>query len=311
MLRKLRYIFTGALIIGCFTVTTTLGQQKNNLFDKDQLKKVQVNNTTVNYMEYGKGAPVVLVHGTLDDYRSWAGQVEPFAKNYRVVSYSRRYHYPNPWPQDSLGFSVSVHAKDLVSFIQALELKKVHLVGHSFGGYVALLAARDNPEMVRSLTLAEPPVIPLIAGSSPGDSLLQSFMQNSILPSRAAFKRGNKEEGIRRFVNGVLGDNTYQKLPPPVHANMMDNVRELKGEMMVMGKNLFPAFACKDASRLQVPVLLLDGEWSPEIMGLINDNLKKCLLNTERATIPTASHQMQAQNAKAFNKLVLSFLAKH
>ena len=53
-------------------------------------------------------------HGTLEDYRTWDGQLEALSKEYRLISYSRRYHYPNEWTKDSTDFSVTIHARDLV-----------------------------------------------------------------------------------------------------------------------------------------------------------------------------------------------------
>ena len=97
---------------------------------------------------------MVLVHGTLEDYRTWDGQLEAFSKGYRLISYSRRYHYPNEWPKDATDFSVTLHARDLAAFIKALNLPPVHLVGHSYGAFIALLVARDHPEVIRSLRRA-------------------------------------------------------------------------------------------------------------------------------------------------------------
>ncbi|WP_409070422.1 alpha/beta fold hydrolase [Aliifodinibius sp. S!AR15-10] len=111
------------------------------------LETSEVNGTVFHYIECGQGEPVIFVHGTLGDYRSWISQVGPFSEEYRVISYSRRYHYPNPWPKNTSDFSATIHAKDLVAFIQSLNLGKVHLVGHSYGALTSLLVARDNPNL--------------------------------------------------------------------------------------------------------------------------------------------------------------------
>ena len=47
------------------------------------------------YLERGHGQPVILIHGTLNDFRIWQFQIEPFAQKFHVVSYGRRYAYPN------------------------------------------------------------------------------------------------------------------------------------------------------------------------------------------------------------------------
>ena len=85
-------------------------------------------------------------------------QMDTFSKNHRVIAYSRRYAYPNKQViNDSADYTVTPHAKELAEFIKALNLEQVHLVGHSYGAFTALLATIDHPELVRSLTLGEPP----------------------------------------------------------------------------------------------------------------------------------------------------------
>src|SRR5438477_7990283 len=58
-------------------------------------KMLFVNGTELAYIERGQGPPVILVHDTLGDYRSWAPQLMALSRNYHVIAYSRRYHYPN------------------------------------------------------------------------------------------------------------------------------------------------------------------------------------------------------------------------
>ena len=252
---------------------------------------------------------MVLVHGTLEDYRTWDGQLDAFSNEYRLISCSRRYHYPNEWPKDSTDFSVTIHARDLAAFIKALNLPPVHLIGHSYGAYIALLVARDHPEVIRSLALGEPPVMPLLKTTPEGDALLTTAIATSIASS-GAFKQGNDEEGVRRFVNGVLGEGSYEKLPPLVVKRLIDNVQELKGER-TSSRSLYPPTTCEDVQKVKAPTLLIDGELSPKVFHRINDILERCLPSVERATIPAASHQMEVENPRAFNETVLAFIAKH
>ncbi|WP_354180778.1 alpha/beta hydrolase [Bradyrhizobium sp. LA6.1] len=291
-----------------FVASPSFAQQKGASSSEIKTKEVGVDGLTLHYIELGQGTPVVLVHATLEDYRTWDGQLEAFSKGYRLISYSRRYHYPNEWPKDATDFSVTLHARDLAAFIKALNLPPVHLVGHSYGAFIAFLVARDHPEVIRSLTLGEPPIMPLLKTTPEGDALLSAVITRSIATSEA-FKQGNDEEGVRRFVNGVLGDGSYEKLPPPVLKRVMDNVRELKGE--AASRDLFPPTTCEDVQKVKAPTLLVDGELSPKVFHVVDDMLEHCLPSVERATIPAASHQMEVENPQAFNDTVLAFIAKH
>lgn len=291
-----------------FVASPSFAQQKGASSSEMKTKEVGIDGLTLHYIELGQGTPVVLVHGTLEDYRTWDGQLEAFSKGYRLISYSRRYHYPNEWPKDATDFSVTLHARDLAAFIKALNLPPVHLVGHSYGAFIAFLVARDHPEVIRSLTLGEPPVWPLLKTTPEGNALLSAAITRSIATSEA-FKQGNDEEGVRRFVNGVLGDGSYEKIPPAVLKRVMDNVQELKGE--AASRDLFPSTTCEDVQKVKAPTLLVDGELSPKVFHLVDDMLERCLLSVERATIPAASHQMEVENPQAFNDTVLAFIAKH
>jgi len=122
-----------------------------------ELMKANVNGVEIHYIEKGTGEPLILLHGGLFDYRSWEPQFEEFAKKYRVISYSRRYSYPNENTVDARYRPAITDAMDLKGLVLKLGLKKVHLVGLSYGAFVGLVFAVDNAKMVASMVLAEPP----------------------------------------------------------------------------------------------------------------------------------------------------------
>ena len=305
----IKSLFTVLLII-TFNLKQGIAQPADCISD---IFKTEINETSLHYIECGEGDPVVLVHGTLGDYRSWISQMQPLSQNYKVISYSRRYHYPNPWPQDVSDFTVNIHAEDLAAFIQSLDLGKVHLIGHSYGAFTSLLVARDYPELVRSVTLGEPPVMSLLASTSHGESFFQDFMKNAMVPSHRAFQNGEIEEGVRLFINGVLGEGSYKNIPVLGHVSMLENARELMGEMNGVsnaGIELFPVFTCNDAEKITIPALLVEGERSPEMFGMIHDQLEQCFPKVDRAFIPAASHDLKVHEPPAFSDIVLSFLAR-
>ena len=107
---------------------------------------VYVNGARLEYIDAGRGAPLVFVHGSLEDLRIWRRQFEQFSARYRVIAYSRRYHHPNSTPGDGDPvYTASLHAADLAGLIEALSLAPAHLVASSFGGCVALALAVARP----------------------------------------------------------------------------------------------------------------------------------------------------------------------
>ena len=276
-----------------------------------EIKSVFVNGDSLHYIDIGKGDPVVFVHGTLDDYRVWQMEFDTFAKKHRVIAYSRRYAFPNKQViNDSADYSPTIHANDLSEFIKKLNLGPVHLVGHSYGAYTALLTTMNHPELVRSLTLGEPPVMPLLQNVPGGDTIANNFIARSIKPAADAFRSGNNEKAIAVFIGGVVGDTSFfSKIPPEGQSMMMTNILELRGA--ALSKNPFPPISCDDLKKINTPVLLVSGENTALLFHAITEELNKCLPNKEKAIVPGATHGLETENPYDFNKIVLAFIDKH
>src|SRR6187551_1383908 len=139
--------------------------------------KIIVNGVELHYISAGTGEPVILLHGGQGDYRSWEPQMAALSRYYRVISYSRRYNFPNQNPQTATNLSAKTEAADLRAFMKALRLKRVNLIGTSMGAATALTFAIDNPRMVRRLIIAEPPILAWAQRFPEGDALYQDFMK--------------------------------------------------------------------------------------------------------------------------------------
>jgi pimeloyl-ACP methyl ester carboxylesterase len=82
--------------------------------------KVMVGDVELHYIEQGQGQVVILLHGGQGDYRAWPSLIEALAPRYRVISYSRRYHWPNENPLIVTNHSALVDADDLAGLIATL-----------------------------------------------------------------------------------------------------------------------------------------------------------------------------------------------
>ena len=285
--------------------------QQEEKVETPKLKTLEINDYTINYLDIGKGDPVVLVHGTVGDYRVWGEQMDAFTKNHRVIAFSRRFAYPNKQViNDSTDYSVTAHAKDLTQFIKTLNIGAVHLVGHSYGAFTSLITALEHPELVKSLTLGEPPVMSLLQNVPDGGAIGHDFVTNVFIPTAEAFKNNNDKKAVEIFIGGVLADSLYFSQAPQQQKDiMMDNLLELKA--VVSTENLFPPLVCDDIKTLKMPVLLIKGDRSPKILTVIIDELDSCLDNNVLAILPNSSHGLEYQNPIEFNKIVLDFINNH
>ena len=284
------------------------------------MPKISVNEYEFDYHEYGQGAPVVLVHGSVSDQRSWTLQHEAIAERYRVITYSRRYHWPNAPIADGADYAMLKHVDDLRGVIESLNAKPAHVVGHSYGGFLCLLLAIQSSELVRTLTLAEPPVLPLFASNPPKPHELLKllftrpstaaavikFGATGIGPATAAFKRGDIDQGVETFGRAVLGRETFDAMPPDRLEQVRANV--IPAEFLGSG---FAPLTVNDVRALHSPILLITGDQSPSIFRHFTDRLEELIPNTERVNISGVSHNIHEANAPEFNDAVLKFLHRN
>lgn len=273
------------------------------------MSSIQLNDTQLHYIERGQGEPVVLVHGTLGDYRSWELQLKPFAKTYRTITYSRRYHHPNPCPEDASSYSAALHADDLAALIKALEIGSAHVVGTSYGAYTALFLAARHPKRVRALVLGDPPVFPLLERSAEGRTLRAEFLSTVWEPAGTMMREGEVRSGIRTFIDGVVEDGTFDQFSRGIREMIMANACEFAIE--TASPDFWTPFTCEDARQIATPTLLLTGDKSRRIFQLTVDELERCLPNSESMRVPKTTHEVPSDNPDAYNEIVLEFLSRH
>jgi pimeloyl-ACP methyl ester carboxylesterase len=205
--------------------------------------------------------------------------------------------------------SLSSHVADLRALVTELKATPAHLVGTSYGASIALALAVDHPELVRSLVLAEPPVLSLLARTSVGESMRQWWIRRVIEPSRKAFESGNLEEGLRQLINGICGMGCFDDLPESERTEMVEKqAPELRSFVMTETSALMPPLECGDLSKLKRPTLLVTGERSPAMFLLITAELERCLEGESQVMVPEAGHGgMHRENAPFYNQAVAAF----
>lgn len=273
-----------------------------------EFKRVVANNEELAYVEGGRGDPIVFVHGELQDYRVWARQLEFFAEDYRVIAYSRRNHYPNAMDKAGLpDIASDVHAEDLAAFITALKLPPVHVVAHSSGAHIALFFAAAHPELVRTLSLNEPPAVGLLR-TSPLGLEMRNALENQLAPSHEAFRKGELLAGVQLYMDGIGGAGSYKDLSEEMQRAMLDNSASHVADIQLNGPP--PMLSCEQVQRVAAPTLLISGSRSQPMFKRINEELLQCLPLAEEVKI-SAKHDAPLDNPRAFDKAVRAFLKAH
>jgi non-heme chloroperoxidase len=267
-----------------------------------KVKHVTANGADFVYVEKGRGTPILLVHGSLSDFTMWSAQMDVLGHNHRVIALSRRYHWPNALKQEPKDYTPQLHAQDVAAFIQALGLAPVHLVGHSYGGFVCAYVAKDHPELVRSLTLIEPPIFSLVSSDPERPPFVTIALD--------LFAKGEDDSAVKSFISGVHGPGSFERLPPKIQEHMLLNAHEMRAELRMPPERYFPVFTCDDARRITMPTLLVTGTNSPSSFRAILDQLHVCVPSSSVTEIPAASHGVQFENPEAFNDALLKFVVQ-
>ena len=115
------------------------------------MKQIIYKNTKISFTEDGKGTAVVLLHGFLENKTMWDKYVSALSKNHRVITIDLLGHGET----ECLGYvhTMEDQADMIFAVLISLRIRKIVLVGHSMGGYVALAFAELYPDNVKGLFL--------------------------------------------------------------------------------------------------------------------------------------------------------------
>jgi pimeloyl-ACP methyl ester carboxylesterase len=267
------------------------------------VRNVQVNGVNLEYVDVGTGVPVVFSHGGHSDLRYWEPQRAAFARRYRFVAYSHRFHGSGVWPTDG-DYSAGAHVADLLAIIRRLEAGPVHLVG--FSTAIALRATLREPGLVRSLTVIEPNVPWLLHGDPEGESVLAWWRaENQRVTGEAAGDQARSAMLWFELVNNQ-GSGTFDAQPEGLRRMWLDNF----GRKRPAPAPPEPLY-CEQLSAITTPTLAIEAEHGMPYSRRIVERLAECILRCRLVSLPGVTHFMSYQDPSTFNNMVLDFLEQH
>ena len=272
---------------------------------EQEVKTATVDGVQLHYKIEGQGEPIIFIHGSVVDLRYWKKQLPVFSKQFQVITYSRRYNYPN---NNELmpNHSSIVEARDLLGLMNELKIEKAHIVGHSYGGYTALLFAIDHPERVKKLILAEPPLLRWLPELPHGEGRFERFMSETWIPIGKAFTENRDREALELTCQWGF-HAPLDSIPEEWRNYLLQNTKEWRA--LTTSDDAYPKIEYSRVQNLQVPTLLLSGAQNAgNDNDLIDAQLTRLLPNHKRVIIGNAGHEMFVDNAKDSNQAVLDFL---
>lgn len=268
---------------------------------------IKLNDVNLYYEMSGppESDPVVLVHGSWGDSDGWDYVFPILSENYRVLKYDRRGHSRSERPEGRS--SIDQDVTDLQSLIEYHDLGAVNIVGNSFGGNIALRLAYKNPDIIKTLSLHDPPVMSLLRDHARTELL--KTLQQKINVVIDLLENGEFEEGAELFMeNIVFGPGTWEELPQESREKFVYNAPTFLDEQR---DPQWMEIDTISLSSFYKPVLLTCGEKSEEFFRIIADELEKILPNCRKEPLSEMGHVPQLSHPQKYSDILASFFKEN
>ena len=257
------------------------------------------------FREAGAGPGVVCLHSNASNSGQWRALMDHLAPRFHVLAAdSYGAGKSPPWPTDR-----TVWLRDEVALLEpvfAAAGDPFSLVGHSYGGAIALVAAVAQPHRVRSLVLYEPTLFSLVEAQSPPPNDVDGI-RDAVARACAALDAGDAGRAAQAFIDFWMGAGSWDRTPEPRKAPIAASIakvgqwaRALLGEPTPL-----QAFA-----QLDIPVLYLTGQDSPASSLSVARLLTAVLPRVEVIEFEGLGHMGPITHPEVVNPAIARFLER-
>jgi pimeloyl-ACP methyl ester carboxylesterase len=242
--------------------------------NKEAGQYISLNGVKHYYEVYGKGAPLLLIHGNSTGIKGWSAQIDFFSKKYKVYAIDCRGRGKSDLGTDSLSYKQQ--AIDMAAFIRLMKLDSVSVVGKSDGGIIAIMLGIYYPEHIKKIV---------------------SFSANMVPDTTALYPEAIEEVKKERL------DAEKMLVLKDITKNW-DLIRQ-RNRMM----EFQPHITAEDLHKIKIPVLVISSD-----RDVIKEEhtlfIYKNIPNAHLAIISGETHRVPRQNPDLFNAAVDKFLSE-
>jgi pimeloyl-ACP methyl ester carboxylesterase len=248
------------------------------------------------YERRGKGQPLILLHGILQEWRSWGRQLDDLSANFDVIVPDLPGCGQSGAPPES--YRTPDYGRWLAGFIDALGIAPAHVGGLSWGGMLALELYRQRPDLVRSL---------ILAGTYAG---WKGSLPPEMVADRLSQCLRESEMAASDFIPGWMPGLLTPDAPP----SLRDEATALMSGFHPSGYRTMAHSVAEADLRdvlpaITVPTLLIWGEDDRRSSVSIARSFHDAVPNSTLVLIPRSGHLSNAETPDAFNQAIRDFLA--
>ena len=263
------------------------------------MESARVNGVHLEYDVRGSGEPVLLIHGS-HIARSFLPLVaqRSLSDRYMLIRYHRRGFLGSSPVQGPV--SIADQAADARALLEHLRVRRAHVVGHSYGGAIALQLASDAPERVHSLVLLEAALLTVPGGQAVIDLVRaagERYRMGDWDVAQDLFAGSPDERAdVVRNVPGALEQalrdtDTYFGVEAPAH-------------------EAWP-FGAEEGRRITAPTLFVLGGRSSKLYIEAYEQVREWIPQTEKAVLEDATHLLHIQQPAGAARILLDWLSRH
>lgn len=234
-----------------------------------------VNSVRIYYAEFGRGDPVILLHGGLGNIEQFGNQIRALEARYKVIALDSRGHGRST--RSAAPLSYHLMADDVLGVMDYLGIPKAAVIGWSDGGIVGLDLAIYHPDRLTKLV-----------------AIAANYSVSGLRNSKT------KSETLTKYYMSVRSD--YQRLSST--PNDYDNFLVAMRAMWHRQPEYTPALL----GSIHIPTLIIDGEYDEVVQREHTEKLAHLIPGAKLVIIPESSHFVMFQRPEVLNQAILSFL---
>jgi pimeloyl-ACP methyl ester carboxylesterase len=287
-----------ALVVAISAAWATATAQTSTAVAKD----VTVLGFKLHYLEAGRGAPVVLLHGLGGDGSRWAPNIEPLARDFHVFALDQIGFGQSDKPLAN--YHTGMLAEFLVDFLKAANVGRASLVGNSMGASVALYTAVHFPQAIDKIVLAD------------GGGYRQAGGVG-----RAGATGGEEAARRRQLQNSVTRDETREFFKILFHNKSLVTDKMVDDQLAMRLRSAFTITKIQEAGEkglggvteaevrgVKAPTLIVWGKYDELANPAGADRLEQAIAGSKKVIVDDCGHMPQLEKAAEFNRLVRDFL---